>query len=96
MILEGNGRILLVTNAAKRIAESFTLPIDGLSFPIFKAVMQIPQAVRDMVQTGRIKLLYCPTENIIANILTKGLPINRNFVNLLDSLNCPTEIKEEC
>ena len=33
--------------------------------------------IRDMVETGRIRLSYCPTENMIADILTKGLPTKR-------------------
>lgn len=30
--------------------------------------------IRDTLETGRIKLSYCPTENMIGDILTKGLP----------------------
>lgn len=30
--------------------------------------------IRDMVEAGRIELSYCPTENNIADRLTKGLP----------------------
>ena len=31
----------------------------------------------DMVQSGRIKLLYCPSENMLADMLTKGLPVKQ-------------------
>jgi hypothetical protein len=42
--------------------------------------------IRDMVEAGRIKLSYCPTEDMIADIPTKGLSMKqlRNFVNLLE------------
>ena len=30
--------------------------------------------VREQVQNGRVELKYCPTEKMIADILTKGLP----------------------
>ena len=33
--------------------------------------------VRDLVEAGRIKVEYCASENMIADILTKGLCINR-------------------
>ena len=33
--------------------------------------------VRDLVEAGRIKVEYCASENMIADILTKGLRINR-------------------
>ena len=33
--------------------------------------------VRDMVQSGRIKLLYCPSENMLADMFTKGLPVKQ-------------------
>ena len=33
--------------------------------------------VRDLVEAGRIKVKYCASENIIADILTKGLRINQ-------------------
>ena len=31
--------------------------------------------VQDLVEDGRIKLAYCPSDQMIADILTKGLPI---------------------
>lgn len=31
--------------------------------------------IRDLVEAGRIKLTYCPSEDMIADMLTKGLPI---------------------
>ena len=33
--------------------------------------------IRDMVEAGRIKLSYCPTEDMIADILTKGLSMKQ-------------------
>ena len=33
--------------------------------------------IRDMVAAGRIKLTYCSSENMIADILTKGLPVKQ-------------------
>ena len=33
--------------------------------------------IRDMVDTGRIKLTYCASEDMIADMLTKGLPIKQ-------------------
>ena len=37
--------------------------------------------IRDMVESGRIKLQYCPSESMIADIFTKGLSI-KQFENL--------------
>ena len=31
----------------------------------------------DMVEAGRIKLTHCSSENMIADILTKGLPVKQ-------------------
>ena len=31
--------------------------------------------IRDLVEAGRIKLCYCPSEDMITDILTKALPI---------------------
>ena len=33
--------------------------------------------VRDMVETGRVKLCYCASEHMIADMLTKGLSVKR-------------------
>ena len=33
--------------------------------------------IHDLVEVGRIKVEYCASENMIANILIKGLHINR-------------------
>ena len=33
--------------------------------------------IRDLVETDRINLVYCPSEDMIADMLTKGLPISR-------------------
>ena len=33
--------------------------------------------VRELVEAGRIKLVYCSTEQIIADMLTKGLAIQQ-------------------
>ena len=33
--------------------------------------------IRDLVEAERIKLIYCASENMIANLLTKGLPIKQ-------------------
>ena len=33
--------------------------------------------VRDLVEDGHIKLAYCPSDEMIADILTKGLPIQQ-------------------
>ena len=37
--------------------------------------------IRDLVEAGRIKLIYCPSEKMVADMLTKGLPIFQ-FENL--------------
>ena len=29
--------------------------------------------IRDLVEAGRIKLTYCPSEDMVADMLTKGL-----------------------
>ena len=31
----------------------------------------------DIVETGRIKLIYCASEDMVADMLTKGLPIRK-------------------
>ena len=51
----------------------------------------------NMVEAGRIKLAYCPTENMIADMFTKGLSI-KQFGKLreLTGVNKHTEIDEEC
>ena len=33
--------------------------------------------IRDMVQAGRIKLIYCASEDMVADMFTKGLPIKQ-------------------
>ena len=33
--------------------------------------------IRDVVETGRVKLSYCATENMVADILTKGVSIKQ-------------------
>lgn len=33
--------------------------------------------IRNLVEAGRIKLTYCPSEDMIADMLTKGLPISQ-------------------
>ena len=33
--------------------------------------------IRDLVEADRINLVYCPSEDMIADMLTKGLPISR-------------------
>ncbi len=33
--------------------------------------------IRDLVESGRIKLAYCPSEDMVADVLTKGLPISQ-------------------
>ena len=37
--------------------------------------------IRDLVEAGKIKLIYCATENMVADIFTKGLSI-RQFEKL--------------
>ena len=37
--------------------------------------------IRDQVESGNIKLVYCPSEKMVADILTKGLPVSQ-FVKL--------------
>ena len=53
--------------------------------------------IRNMVEAGRIKLAYCPTENMIADMFTKGLSI-KQFGKLreLTGVSKHTEIEEEC
>ena len=48
--------------------------------------------IRDLVEAGRIKLTYCPSEDMVADMLTKGLPI-KQFEKLrrlagIDELAC--------
>ncbi len=38
--------------------------------------------VRDLVESGRIKLAYFPSEDMVADVLTKGLPISSQFEKL--------------
>ena len=33
--------------------------------------------IRDLVQAGRINLTYCASEDMVADMLTKGLPIKQ-------------------
>ena len=33
--------------------------------------------VHDLIEVGRIRMVYCASENMIADILTKGLHINQ-------------------
>ena len=33
--------------------------------------------IRDLVEAKRVKLVYCASENMIADMLTKGLPIKQ-------------------
>ena len=33
--------------------------------------------IRDLVEAGRIKLTYCASEDMVADMLTKGLPIKQ-------------------
>ena len=33
--------------------------------------------IRDLVEAERIKLTYCVSENMVADMLTKGLPIKQ-------------------
>ena len=35
------------------------------------------QFIRDLVEVGRIKLTYCASEDMVADMLTKGLPIKQ-------------------
>ena len=41
--------------------------------------------IREQVQNGRVELEYCPTEKMIADILTKGLPQDqfKRFRNMM-------------
>ena len=33
--------------------------------------------IRDLVEAGKIKLIYCATENMVADIFTKGISISQ-------------------
>lgn len=51
--------------------------------------------VRDLVEAEQIKLIYCASENMVADMLTKGLPI-KQFEGLRElTLNVLTEIEKE-
>ena len=43
--------------------------------------------IRELVETGRIKLAYCPSADMVADILTKGLPAQqfKSFMEMLAS-----------
>ena len=46
------------------------------------------------MEVERIKLIYCASENMVADMLTKGLPINlENWEELANAL---AEIEKEC
>ena len=52
--------------------------------------------VCDLVETGRIKVEYCASENMIADILTKGLHINRfEMVRQLAGIAQGTSLEEK-
>lgn len=51
--------------------------------------------VRDQVTQGHIKLTYCPSERMVADILTKSLPATK-FKNLRDCLGITKYPEEEC
>ena len=42
----------------------------------------------EFVETGRIKLAYCPSSDMLADILTKGLPAQPFNVKWLASWTC--------
>ncbi len=51
--------------------------------------------VREQVTQGHIKLTYCPSERMVADILTKSLPATK-FKNLRDCLGITKYPEEEC
>ena len=51
--------------------------------------------VREQVEQQSIKLIYCKSEEMTADILTKGL-LNYQFKKLRSKLGMSTQIQEEC
>ena len=56
--------------------------------------------IRDEVESGNVKLEYCRSEDLIADMLTKGLPITQ-FVNYdgwlaLQISSIPPALEKEC
>lgn len=52
--------------------------------------------LREVQREGEVKLIYCKTENQVADILTKALPKSR-FEFLRQKLGvCSSKVKEEC
>ena len=49
--------------------------------------------IRDLIATNKVKLIYCPTENMLADIFTKPLPADRflKLVKLLGMTNIYSE-----
>ena len=45
--------------------------------------------IRDLVEAGRIELSYCATENMVADILTKGVSIKQ-----FEKLRCLAGVAE--
>ena len=51
--------------------------------------------VREQVGVGNIELVYCKSENMVADVLTKGLAKNQ-FNKIRTLLGMMTSIEEEC
>ena len=54
--------------------------------------------IRDLIASDKIKIVYCPSENMIADIFTKPLPTDSfvKLVNRMGMTHISTSCEEEC
>jgi hypothetical protein len=80
-ILEDNQSVICLAKTAsswKNLA-SYPGPLKGLGTRLgrTKHIDIKYHFIRDMVEAGRIKLTYCASEDMVADMFTKGLPIKQ-------------------
>ena len=51
--------------------------------------------VREHVQSGAIRLEYCPSEKMLADVLTKALPSPRHKLLSSTLMGCPSDDEGE-